>query len=178
MSLCRPAHWNGYFAARSVRGDIVTVAFMLGVGLTGRAASADPARLAADSSARVGYSSNLGSDASLVVGAGVSVPTAQTHASFLRFDLSDLPPSITGTEIARATLRLWVSSIGASGTLYVVPVLTPWSERTITGVTTPLLGASDVGVSIGANAAQSFISIDVTRHVRDWRDGMLVNNGL
>jgi hypothetical protein len=62
--------------------------------------------------------------------------------AFARFDLSALPALPPGSAIEKATLRLWVESVGAPGSVAVVPVLSPWTEAALAFGSAPPLGQS------------------------------------
>src|SRR5437764_593149 len=68
---------------------------------------------------------NHGDDANLVV-------TQGAKKSYLLFDFSNFPAGTTGSNVAQATLKLWVNSVTASGTVDVFPVTSTWAEETVT----------------------------------------------
>ena len=57
--------------------------------------------------------------------------------AYIRFDLSRLPQGITGEQINKATVRLWVSAVTQPGSLDVVRVATSWNEDTLQGNNLP-----------------------------------------
>jgi hypothetical protein len=133
---------------------------------------ADTMPVAADSSINLGAVNQInGSDQNLPVrntGAG-----GIRHA-FLTFDLGALPPS---TRVARATLRLWVSTVATPGNLEIRRVSDAWQEATITAANAPATGALVANASIGASDLGRVVSIDVTALAQDWLNGG-GNNGL
>jgi hypothetical protein len=104
-----------------------------------------------------------------------------SFASYLKFDLSTLPPGTTGGDVASARLLLFVTKVSAGGPagFDVVRVTSSWQENTVSGPAAPLIGAVEAsGVAVPASAKNGFLSIDVTSAVQDWLDGVLPNEGL
>ncbi len=98
---------------------------------------------------------------------------------FIRFDLSSLPSEITGSTVAKATLRLYVNKVTTGGKLDVLRVMGPWSQGQITDQGIPILGAVEVtGLPIGPEDAKTFIIVDLTGLVREWLDGTIENHGV
>ena len=61
--------------------------------------------------------------------------------TFIRFDLSSIPPSVTGSMVAKATLKIYIGTVTTAGSFNVDLVTSPWTESTITANDTPTLGA-------------------------------------
>ena len=61
---------------------------------------------------------------------GVDSPSQTT---FIAFDLSSVPAGYTGSGIAKATLKLYVSSVTKAGSFNVDLVNGSWTEATLTG---------------------------------------------
>ena len=98
---------------------------------------------------------------------------------FIKFDLSSLPSEITGSTVAKATLKLYVNKVTTGGRLDVVRVMGPWSQGQITDQGIPVLGAVEVtGLPIGPADANTFIIVDLTGLVREWLDGTIENHGI
>lgn len=98
--------------------------------------------------------------------------------SYVQFNLSTLPP---GASVARATLRLYVDEVSASGSFDAYPVETSWTESSLTYNTAPALGASLTGgnlVRITPECVKQFVLLDVTPLVREWMAGTQENNGI
>lgn len=113
---------------------------------------------------------NFGGNANLRVASGIT--------SHLKFDLATLPSGITGSDISKVTLRLWVNTVTTAGSFDVRRVIGVWNEGTVTSSTAPTLGSIDAtGVAITVQDDASFVTVDLTPLVRDWLDGMLANNG-
>jgi len=96
---------------------------------------------------------------------------------WIQFDLNSvLPPGTTGSQIGKATLKLWAATATTGGTVNVYAVTgAPWSEDTITHNNAPLVSSTIEG-SFAVTTAKSFVTVDLTPLVQDWVNGM--PNGL
>jgi hypothetical protein len=116
-------------------------------------------------------SQNFGANANLRVASGIN--------SYLRFDLSTLPAGTAGSDVAKATLRLYVNTLTTAGLFDVHRVIGAWNEGTITGNSAPSLGGAEVtGIGVPAGSVDSFVTVDITSLVQDWLDGVIANNGI
>jgi Collagen triple helix repeat (20 copies) len=123
-------------------------------------ASATQATLVGDASVSTARpTTNFGSLANLYVGNG--------NATFLQFDLTTLPTGTLSSQIARATLTVFVNRVNAAGSVSLSPVTSAWNESTITASSAPSIGAS-AGTFTLSTAGQ-YVTLDVTS---------LVQNGL
>ena len=115
--------------------------------------------------------SNFGTNPNLIV--------SSINNTYLKFKLSPAMPSGTqSSDIAKATLKLYVGTVTSSGTLDLYQVAGTWNEKTVTANTSPSLGALiSSGIQIDANRKGQFLTIDVTSMVCNWLDG-LPNNGI
>jgi len=115
--------------------------------------------------------SNFGTNPNLIV--------SSINNAYLKFKLSPALPSGTqSSDIAKATLKLYVGTVTSSGALDLYQVASPWNEKTITANTTPNLGALiNSGIQIDASRKGQFLTIDVTSIVCSWLDGA-PNNGI
>lgn len=102
--------------------------------------------------------SNLGAARTITVGGGAT--------SLLHFDLSALPAATTSTQIAKATLYIYVETVTASGVIDIHPVTSTWAENTVTTATAPTLGSSVV-TSPSLTQANNYFAVDVTNLVKD-----------
>src|SRR5271166_6950911 len=82
-------------------------------------------------------STNYGSNVLLDVVSG-------TQTSYIQFNLSSIPSGYTSTNVAKATLKLYVNAVGTAGSFNVVYVSGAWSESTITARSSPALGSTIV----------------------------------
>ena len=99
--------------------------------------------------------------------------------AYIRFDLSRLPQGITGEQINKATVRLWVSAVTQPGSLDVVRVASSWNEDTLQGNNLPLLGITDVhNVQVSKESKNHYLVIDLTDLVRDWVNNAQMNYGI
>src|SRR5260370_7155294 len=113
-------------------------------------------------------------------GATVTVVVREPdHAGLLKFKLTPtLPPGTIGRHIGKATLKLFVSTVGAPGQIQVHRVTGVWTEQSVTDATFPALGPLEGTVSINAGGDGKWVTLDVTQLVKDWLDGVLPNNGV
>ena len=117
-------------------------------------------------------STNFGASANLKVRGSGPIRT------FLKFDLSTLPPGTVGSDVSKATLTLWVNLLAAPGSVDVQPVSGTWDEGSITAT---LASSLSLGATVGTaavSAAGKFVTVDVTSLVQDWVDGNVTNDGL
>jgi len=149
-------HRNASLAAVLIGGAAVSIAPGTALGMT--------APVVADAYIASAFpTSNYGAapgGASLRVNGG-----AQT---LLRFDLGVLP-DVDPSEVAQATLFVWVSTAPAGGTLTVSTAAAPWSEATVTWNTAPGIGAAVAnGLAVTAGTGGYYLTADLTDQVRDW----------
>ena len=108
-------------------------------------------------------------------GAQTYLPVSNLYTSYLQFNLAPIP---TGTTVAKATLRLFVSSESTDGSFDVYPVNAAWPES-LTYSSAPALGASAAGpVSITSSSLNHFVVIDVTSLVQGWLTTPSTNHGV
>ena len=103
----------------------LTVLLLLLLGAPGPAAGGEPV-LTDD--AHVSFAAparNLGASPGLVLQA----PPGRGTTVLLKFDLSSLPAGTLGSDVVKATLRLWVSSVTTPGLFDVRTVRSAWRER-------------------------------------------------
>jgi hypothetical protein len=122
--------------------------------------------------------SNFGANPNLSVSAAGNV--------YLKFKLSStLPVGTTGSEVERATLKLYIANITTAGKLDVYAVAGAWDEATVSGRNAPPLGSLlTTTAQIDEDKRGKFLVIDITSLVQQWlgNDGLgtggLPNNGL
>jgi hypothetical protein len=99
---------------------------------------------------------------------------SESDTVYLRFDVdSVLPAGTTAGQVAKATLRLWVSKVSTPGLCGIYPVTSVWNERSPIG-----LGFDLLPPALGTRAAlvphyfsKAFLVADVTPIVRGWLSG-------
>ncbi len=111
---------------------------------------------------------NFGTLANLYVGNG--------NTALLQFDLSTLPAGLTSSQVAHATLTVFVNRVNTGGTVNLSPVTSAWSESAVTYATMPAIGAPVDGFS--AAAAGQYVTVDVTLLVQGWVTAPATNFGL
>jgi len=118
---------------------------------------------------------NYGNAATLgVVSSATSIQT-----TYIQFDLSSIPAGYTSTNVAKATLKLFVNSVPKSGSFNLDLVNGSWSENTITSSLSPALG-NTIASSVPLTTANvnDYVLIDVTSAVDEWLNGSTPNDGL
>lgn len=91
---------------------------------------------------------------------------------WIKFDLNRvLPQGTTADQVSRATLKLWVTTMAASGTVNVYAVTgTTWSETTLSNTNAPIVSSTIQGY-MAVTSTGNFITVDLTGLVQDWVDG-------
>ena len=84
--------------------------------------------------------------------------------SFVQFAVNSyLPAGLVGNNIAKATLKVFVNSVKATGSFNVYAVSSAWTEAGINATSQPAVGAQLVGpIAISNASSQKWISIDIT----------------
>ncbi|MGO9058383.1 MAG: DNRLRE domain-containing protein [Candidatus Binataceae bacterium] len=96
--------------------------------------------------------------------------------ALVQFDLTALPAAITGSNVAKATLTLFVNSVDVAGTVNVSVANGSWSELTVNGTNTPPVPGAAVG-EVQVTSANNYITVDATQAVQDWVNGTSTNDG-
>jgi hypothetical protein len=98
--------------------------------------------------------------------------------TFVRFDLSGIPSTVTGSMVAKATLKVYVSSVATAGSFNVDLVTSSWTESTITSSNSPTLGSAIASaIPVTTTDKNQFVLVDVTTAVVDWLNGT-ANDGI
>src|SRR5262245_23714951 len=117
--------------------------------------------------------------AKVKLGAKTSLSVGTKETSFLRFDLSALPAGFPSDQVAKATLRLWLTKPVRPGSVKVVTVDGAWTEAALTNATAPATGASmPATFNLQAGQKKIYVSVDVTALVKEWVSGQRTNFGL
>lgn len=104
-----------------------------------------------------------------------NIGTGGERHSFLRFDISALP---TGTAIARAHMRLWVTDVADPGPVEIRTLTAAWDESLLGASNAPAVGASIGTVHVTAEDRNHYVTVDVTTIVQSWLDGSITEFGL
>ena len=92
--------------------------------------------------------------------------------TFVRFDLSGIPSSVTGSMVAKATLKIYVSAVPTAGSFNIDLVTSPWKESTITANNTPTLGSAIASaIPLSSADKNQYVLVDVTAAAVDWLNG-------
>ncbi len=109
----------------------------------------------------------------------VQSATGSIQTSYMQFDLSSIPTSYTGSNIAKATLKLYVNSVTKAGSFNVDFVNGSWSENKITASMAPALGGTIAGsVPLTSANKNDYVTVDVTSALQAWLNGSQVNDGI
>lgn len=93
--------------------------------------------------------------------------------AFVRFNFASVPPNMAG-QLVKATLQFYVNRLVTPGVVQVSEVNGAWAEGTLTDANAP---ASVMPIPVQVQAAQQWVSVDVTPAVFNWLSGA-PNNGL
>jgi hypothetical protein len=116
----------------------------------------------------------------VVAGSSAAVGSVQvgTTKTYIKFQLqSSLPPTVAAANVAKATLKLYLSPLTSpSGAIDIYPVTSAWTESTLT-TSPPTVSSTAFATGIAVGNANSFLVADVTQLVREWLNGP-ANGGL
>src|SRR4029077_12560372 len=91
-------------------------------------------------------------------GAAKILRVGGAQKTFIKFNLSTLPPGTTGSDVMRAMLMVYVDALRAPGSLDVRQVTSSWSEATIRGSSEPTLGDM-VGTAVPVTGKNEFVAV-------------------
>ena len=92
--------------------------------------------------------------------------------TFIRFDLSSIPPTVNGSMVAKATLKIYISAVPSAGSFNVDLVTSPWTESTITANDSPTLGSAIASaVAVTTADKNQYVLVDVTAAAVEWLNG-------
>ena len=99
----------------------------------------------------------------------VSVGTTKTYIKFQL--LSSLPQNVAAGNVAKATLKLYLSpGTNPSGAIDIFPVTGAWTEATLT-TSPPAVSSTAFATGIAVGKANSFLVLDVKQLVQEWLNG-------
>jgi hypothetical protein len=106
----------------------------------------------------------------------VDVEGANDAEGLVQFDLTALPPGITGANVAMASLTLFANKVGSPGTLNISVANGLWTEGAVNGTNAPVAGAS-VASGVTVPTEDDYLYVNVTQAVQNWVNGTTPNNG-
>ena len=87
------------------------------------------------------HTSSVPRDLDSNFGTNPNLTVSSTNNVYLKLQLPPtLPPTVQGSDVAKATLKLYVSNVSAPGTVDVYEAGGSWSEKTITANNAPPFG--------------------------------------
>src|SRR6266705_2712148 len=117
----------------------------------------------------------------IVAGTNATVGSASvgTTKTYIKFQLlSSLPQNVAATNVAKATLKLYLSpGTNPSGAIAIYPISSAWTEATLT-TSPPNVSSTAFATGIAVGKANSFLVIDVKQLVQEWLSGSLENDGI
>jgi hypothetical protein len=129
-------------------------------------------KLSQDAYVVPGNGTNFGSAPWITVGSSGS-------RGLVQFDLSDLPAGVSSSQIAKATLTLFASTVGAPGSISIYIAGSPWTETGVNGLNAPVNGSPLASsVPMPTSAKGNYVTIDLTSAVQAWVSGATPNHGL
>ena len=124
-------------------------------------------------------SASAGTNFGTAVTLGTVTSATSIQKSYIQLDLSSIPAGFNGSNIAKATLKLYVNSVTTAGSFNVDYVTGPWAEKTITANLSPSLGTTVAGnVPLTSALVHDYVLVDVTPAVVAWLNGTQANDGL
>jgi len=125
------------------------------------------------------YTSSIPKDLDSNFGTNPNLTVGPTNNTYLKFKISPaIVQGTQGTDLAKATLKIYVGNVSTAGTIDIYELTTSWNERGVTANTAPAMGVLvNTAVQIDPSRKGQYLAIDVTQAVRDWLDGS-ANNGL
>ncbi len=101
-----------------------------------------------------------------------------SQTSYIQFDLSSIPAGYTGSNVTKATLKLYVNAVTKAGSFNVDYINGTWAEATIDANNAPALGSTiAASVPLTTMDKNQYILIDVTSAVQAWLNGT-ANDGI
>ena len=116
-----------------------------------------------------------GSPTNYANAATVNVVGASSDSALVQFDLTALPPGTSSSNIAKATLILFVNKLNAAGNVNISEANGAWTELGVNGTNNPVAGAA-VASGVAVPATGNYLYVDATQAVKDWL-GSTTNNG-
>ena len=112
---------------------------------------------------------NYGTATAINVGGG--------NTALLQFDLTSLPPGLAASNIAKATITMFVNTVALAGAIDVAQVTGPWTETGASHLNRPSY-LSPFLLSVSTTLPRQYVTVDVTQLVKDWVSGVAPNYGV
>ncbi len=110
-------------------------------------------------------------------GTATAVKVGGGYTGLVQFDLSSLPADLTAAQINKATVTFYVNAVSASGAVDISQVTSTWTETEVNATNRPtFLSAFATGVA--TTTSKEYITVDMTRLVKDWVTGAAPNFGV
>jgi hypothetical protein len=102
-------------------------------------------------------------------GANPNLNVSSSERVYLKFKLSTLPADTPGSEVEKATLKVYLGKVKEAGKLELFAVAGNWDETGITANNAPPLGSLVATTEeIGLGQEGKFVAIDITSLVQQW----------
>lgn len=102
-------------------------------------------------------------------GTSPNLNVSSTENVYLKFKLSSLPSNTAGSEVEKATLKVYIGKVEAAGKLELYVVEGDWNETEITANNAARLGSLLTTTDeIGPDMEGKFLAIDITSLVQRW----------
>jgi len=97
---------------------------------------------------------------------------------YIRFDLSGLPAGTVGSQVSKAELVLFPSTVSTPGNFDLFRVTSSWNENAVTFNNAPSHAGTADASRVSITVVNGYLAVDITSLVKNWVDGVLPNNGL
>ena len=103
-------------------------------------------------------------------GTNPTLTVSGNNTAYVRFEIAPtLPAGTKGDNVARATVKFYLSKVTTAGKLDVYPILADWDEKTITANNAPQIGPLLLTTQqIEKDAQGDYVLIDITDLVKQW----------
>jgi hypothetical protein len=103
-------------------------------------------------------------------GTNPTLTVSANNTAYVKFEIARaLPAGTKGDDVARATVKFYVSKVATAGKLDLFPILGEWDEKTITANNAPPIGPLALTTpQIEKDAQGNYLLIDITDLVKQW----------
>ncbi|MDB6173442.1 MAG: Collagen triple helix repeat-containing protein [Chthoniobacteraceae bacterium] len=107
-----------------------------------------------------------------------TLQTGSKLRAWLKFDLGQIPPGISGAQISRVILRLYPSVLSTDSSFHISLAAGDWTQETLTEANAPsVLEPELIAVPLPKGMKGAFINLDVTEIVKGWLEAPATNHG-